>query len=432
MDAASTSLSLGEFYPRDAKVRLVLERLRVQNFRLLRDVTIEFEPAAPTVFIGPNGSGKSTVLEVLDFLGRCSTEGVQAAAQAHGGLGNLRTAGASGPISLEMEWLFRAQEGEGVEARAWGLRWSFSLLPAKNGGVIVQREELVDASSKKPRPLITTDDGGGRQVWPEHSPKGEPSSVASAAKLAFEEISDPARFPGLNFLQAVTGGSQIIGAISTAPAWARAEASHPSPRDSLVIGPQPLLDRQGLGLANVLFTIFNEHAEAWRDLEAAFRAEFPFVRRLVFPPDVGGAKITFAFEDIRFNGRKFFAAEMSDGMIAYLCLLASMLQPAQTGILGLDEPDANLHPSALRRLMALAHRPHDRRGLAIVTHSNALLDELREPADSIRIVESTKGGAQIRKLDVGALEAWRQDYTLSDLRRTGLLDPANTADGADE
>ena len=30
------------------------------------------------------------------------------------------------------------------------------------------------------------------------------------------------------------------------------------------------------------------------------------------------------------------------------------------------------------------------------------------------------------------LKAWREDYTLSDLRRTGLLDPPNTAYGTDE
>jgi predicted ATPase len=187
-----------------------------------------------------------------------------------------------------------------------------------------------------------------------------------------------------------------------------------------------------LGLANVLYTISTDHAEAWQDLEAAFRAEFPFVRRIVFPADVGGSKIAFAVEDKRFSGRKIFASEMSDGMITYLCLLASVLQPHQLGVLGLDEPDANLHPSALRRLMSLAQQPHGKRGLVLVTHSNALLDELREPAKSIRIVESTEGGARVRTLDAAALEAWRKDYSLSEMRRTGLLDAANSAYGSDE
>jgi predicted ATPase len=108
------------------------------------------------------------------------------------------------------------------------------------------------------------------------------------------------------------------------------------------------------------------------------------------------------------------------------------LHPRQIGTLGLDEPDANLHPSALRRLMALAHARHPKRSLVIVTHSDALLDELVDPARSIRIVESTKDGAMIRQLDADALAAWRKDYTLSEMRRTGLLDASNAAYGSEE
>ena len=37
----------------------MLRRLHVKNFKLLRDVEIEFETDKPTVFIGPNASGKS-------------------------------------------------------------------------------------------------------------------------------------------------------------------------------------------------------------------------------------------------------------------------------------------------------------------------------------------------------------------------------------
>jgi predicted ATPase len=410
----------------------VLTRLRLQNFRLLRDVTIDFEVnSVPTVFIGPNGSGKSTVLEALDFLGRCSTSGVQAAAQAHGGIASIRTIGADGPIVLETTWLFAVQEADGSR-KGHALEWSVSLSPALNGSVFVQREELVASYAKKLRPFVTTDDAGVRSVFSEVSPSTKPNKIVSSAKLAFEEIVDAARFDSLSGLRHVVGAINVVGAIATAPPWARVEASQASPRDSVVLGPKRFLDRQGLGLANVLFGIFNDHAAAWQDLEKAFRAEFPFVRRIVFPPDVGGSKIAFAFEDDRFSGRKLFASEMSDGMITYLCLLASVLHPEQQGVLGLDEPDANLHPSALRRLMALAHRRHGSRDLAIVTHSNALLDELREPAKSIRVVEPTKQGARVRKLDAEALEAWRKDYAISGMRQTGLLDASNADYGADD
>ena len=48
-----------------------IERLRVRNFRALRDV--EFRNMRPlTALLGPNGSGKSTVFDVFAFLADCS------------------------------------------------------------------------------------------------------------------------------------------------------------------------------------------------------------------------------------------------------------------------------------------------------------------------------------------------------------------------
>ena len=53
-----------------------VEYLRVQNYRVLRDV--EFKNLTPlTVLLGPNGSGKSTVFDVFAFLSECFTDGLR-------------------------------------------------------------------------------------------------------------------------------------------------------------------------------------------------------------------------------------------------------------------------------------------------------------------------------------------------------------------
>jgi predicted ATPase len=311
----------------------------------------------------------------------------------------------------------------------WRLRWRVLLGRAHNGGVRIERESLVDDAQPEPRPLVA-DAGGKRLVFPENGSTDGPSEVTKADTLAFHAFVDEGRFPGLSDLRFLVRNVRVLGALPTAPSWARSNNAQPSPRDSLVIGPKTFLDRQGIGLANVLYELFTDSATEWSELERAFRAEFPFVRRIVFPAEPGGSKIAFALEDVRFPDRKVLASEMSDGMVAYLCLLASVLHPLQVGVLGLDEPDANLHPSAIRRLVSLAHRKRSKRRLIIVTHSSALLDELVDPARSIRVVESTKDGAVIRKLDAEALASWREDYTLSEMRRTGLLDASNSSYGA--
>ena len=403
----------------------MLQRLRVKNFKLLREVDVQFQEDVPTVLIGPNASGKSTVIEVLDFLSRCATDGLEAALVAHGGMSSVRTAGTTDPIEIVTDWSFEPEEK--VRTR-WALRWELSLDAGPGGQVFIRSESLHNGE----RVLLSTSEDGKRSVVDELNPETPPTPITKGGTLGFLALVDDHRYPGLGLLRQVVGEIRALGAIASAPPWARVSTERASPRDALVISTQGFVDREGLGLANALYNLQMNHSEAWDKLQRAFRAEFPFVKRIIFPPDPGGSRIYFALEDERFAGRKIYASEMSDGMIVYLCLLSMILSPDQRAVLAIDEPDAHLHPSAVRRLLALAHEKQGRRRLIIVTHSNALLDELREPAASIRIVASTKAGTRIDKLDPEALTAWRADYTVSEMRRTGLLDPSNSAYGNED
>jgi predicted ATPase len=401
----------------------MLTRLRVKNFRLLRDVTIDLGPL--TVLIGPNSAGKSTVLEVLDFIARCTGGTLQDAVAAHGGMDSIRTIGVREPVEIKTTWEFRS----GIrtpELHDWKLRWAFSLDRAQNGVALVRHETLIDASGTgAPLSIVSTTPDGKRLVVPDDFGE-DPVEVSTPGSLALHDLRDRLRYPALYDLALVASRTRVLGSITAAPGWARPEAGA-SARDSLVLAPDEHLGRQGIGLANALYNLSMSHGTAWSVLEQTLRGEFPFVKRVVFPPDAGGGKISFAIEDERFPDRKVYASELSDGMIAFLILLVAVLQPNQLGVLGLDEPDANIHPSALRRLLEIAQRPHDKRRVVIVTHSSAVLDELRDPAAQIRIVEASREGAVIRTLDAEALAAWRDRYTLSDLRRRGQLDESNTS-----
>ena len=403
----------------------MLKRLRIKNFKLLRDLDLELASGVPTVLIGPNASGKSTVLEVLDFVSRCALEGLERAVTAHGGMAGIRTIGVKDPVKISLSWGF-VIEPESETTRAWDLTWTIELGASPTGQVLIQAETLMDGERK----LVETV-AGERLIYSEIMDVA-PSKISESRALAFEVRMDRQRYEGVFLLRTMLGSLRVLGALSSIPPWAAASAERASARDAMVISTESYVGREGIGLANALYNLQTEHADAWAKLERAFRAEFPFVKRIVFPPDPGGSRISFAVEDERFPARRVFASEMSDGMIVFLCLLSLVLHPGQRAALALDEPDAHLHPSALRRLLALAHEPHEGRCLIIVTHSNTLLDELREPVQSIRIVETTPQGARIRRLDAGSLEAWRTEYALSELRQTGLLDPSNTAYGKEQ
>lgn len=56
-------MTLSRSPPPSGYASIVLESLHIQNFRCLRDVSIDFTPL--TVLVGPNGSGKTTILQAL-------------------------------------------------------------------------------------------------------------------------------------------------------------------------------------------------------------------------------------------------------------------------------------------------------------------------------------------------------------------------------
>ena len=65
-----------------------LEKMRVRNYRCLRDVSLVTRPV--NVLFGPNGAGKTTFLDALWFLRDCAVRGTdQAASDRHHGIGVL-------------------------------------------------------------------------------------------------------------------------------------------------------------------------------------------------------------------------------------------------------------------------------------------------------------------------------------------------------
>ena len=148
---------------------------------------------------------------------------------------------------------------------------------------------------------------------------------------------------------------------------------------------------------------------------------------LEFPADPGGGKIALAWRDLRYPAQRMHGFQMSEGMLSYLCLLAAILSPEPATAIAFDEPDAPLHPSAIRRLVHLLEEASKRTAVIVTTHSDRFLDYLSDPAGSLRVCEPTKEGVVIRPLDREALDEWRRDYSLSELRAKGYLDTTNSS-----
>lgn len=79
--------------------------------------------------------------------------------------------------------------------------------------------------------------------------------------------------------------------------------------------------------------------------------------------------------------RPLRAAELSDGTLRYLCLLAALLSPRPPTFLALNEPETSLHPDLLRPLAHLVARAAKTSQICLTTHAESLAEAIAQLTD---------------------------------------------------
>jgi predicted ATPase len=87
--------------------------------------------------------------------------------------------------------------------------------------------------------------------------------------------------------------------------------------------------------------------------------------------------------------RPLKAAELSDGTLRYLLLIAALLSPRPPTLMILNEPEASLHPDLLAPLARLIEQTAKQSQIVIVTHAPALVAELAS-APAARLIRLEK------------------------------------------
>ena len=92
--------------------------------------------------------------------------------------------------------------------------------------------------------------------------------------------------------------------------------------------------------------------------------------------------------------RPLKTAELSDGTLRYLLLVAALLSPRPPALMILNEPETSLHPDLLPPLARLIARAAQRSQLVVVSHAATLVSALKD-ADAKEIVLSKHLGETV-------------------------------------
>lgn len=325
----------------------MLHTIAVANYRSLRDLKLALAPL--TVVTGANGSGKSNLYRALRLLAASAEGRLAERLAAEGGIPSVQWAG---PADIRSQ-ARRGVAFEGTQRRQ-PLRVEFGFaaddvayqiavgLPTPSLSMFVNdpqvKSELVwQAVPRRPSntwlerdgPAVHLRDAEGRRVRLDYAPPPNRSILA--------ELGEPERFPEAFALRERMRGWRFYDGFRT-----DALSALRQPRVSVST---PVLAEEGSDLAAALQTII-EIGDG-QNLHEAVEDAFPGSRLIILGDE--GARLQVGLETEGLL-RPLRAAELSDGTLRYLCLLAALLSPRPPELLVLNEPEQSLHPDLLKPL----------------------------------------------------------------------------------
>jgi predicted ATPase len=355
----------------------MISRLCIAGYRSLRDVRLELAPL--TVVTGANGSGKSSLYRALRLLADVAQGRVIQSLAIEGGLSSVLWAG---PESFSRSMKRGEQPVQGtVRKDVISLRLGFSsddygyaidlgLPKPEKPPAVFRRDPEIKAESLWTGPVLKRVNCFAERRGPSVTLRDRNGERRQAyTRLdSFDSMLTHCANP--------EDGAELLLLRERLRDWRfydhfRTDSEAPARRRQ--VGTRtPVLAADGADLAAAIATIQEIGSEG--ELEAAIADAFP-----------GGA-IDVAVSDgyfeveMRQHGllRPLKTAELSDGTLRYLLLVAALLSPRPPSLMILNEPETSLHPDLLPPLARLIAKTSEKTQIIVVSHAVALVAELRE------------------------------------------------------
>ena len=374
----------------------MITRFRAQNFKALRDVTLELTPLH--VLIGPNDSGKTSLLEAIAALCRSVDHPISDAfIGSWDGTELVSSRGSDSTVRLS------ADVSDELGAFTYDLFVHFG---DKGKSAEVAREVFRSEGSQVMGPL--------------HSGSMSPNIT----------IADGAGVEQLEFLSECRRRLAALRSVALLH-WTARNLGLPS---ALNPGRGYRLETSGFGLASLLDSILSEDRLRFDALERKLKSIFPQVEALQIPQspaydapvdeattvlkltNATGKSVRFRFKG---HEKPVPASQASDGLLYVLGYLALLYSPEPPRILLVEEPENGIHPNRLREILAILRQliaEHPGTQVVMTTHSPYVIDEFspdevtlcqREEDGTVSVKRLSESETVRRQLDLFTLgEIW--------------------------
>jgi predicted ATPase len=371
-----------------------IQELEIKGFRSLRHV--RWSPGRLNLLIGPNASGKSNLLRALDFLQKAAAGDLSTEILREGGIGPL---------------LWDGQR----EELSWNLRdhdclYELALQPLGTTSVYRVEHELFSRGD-----LTFIERDAKQAVLRDFE-----NNVVRAHVNTYPEEE--------TLLSTATGpfsGVEVFALRNRLLSWSvyhdlRVDRGAPL-RQPAVARLEKRLELDGQNLIPLLHTLYTGNREFKQATDTAMRAAFGSdYDELVFPPAADQrVQLRLRWRSLKTEQS---AADLSDGTLRFLLLIAILANREPGDLIAIDEPETGLHPGMFPIIAELATEAAERTQVIFTTHSPQFLDAFREQPPTTTVAERVDGETRLSVLDGNELQRWLKDYSLGALFRSGELE----------
>jgi len=391
-------------------------KLEVEGFRSLKSQT--WCPGDLNVLIGPNASGKSNLLRVLETLSTAAQGGLGRYIQQEGGMEPIVWDGQADFIRLGAKMTPIPPYKDNVKD---ALTYELTLARlGKSSAYRIENEVLGNffkfetGEMQEPFKLLERD--------PRHA------VIFSIDSQGFE--APPASVPEEEALLSVAAGpftaNRYVGKFQEELADWKIHQDFHTHREAPIRVPQVTradtqVSADGQNLIAVLHSLYTSDREFENEINMAMRSAFgdDFLT-LIFPPAADQRiQMRVRWRSLK---RETSAADLSDGTLRFLFLLAILANPSPPPLIAIDEPETGLHPSMFPIVAEYARDAASKVQVILTTHSPEFLNAFGDDVPTTTVVERQDGQTNLRVVSGDELSYWLKQYTLGELYRSRELE----------
>lgn len=357
-----------------------LGRLRIQNFKSIRDQTLKFGQL--NVFIGANGVGKSNLIGVFTLLNRIASQQLQLHIGRSGGADSVLHFGRK-----ESPYLSLAIEFEDQYLNANG--YLVKLVPTEDDRFVFDTETVwYHDKSSFPKPY-TISLGSGQ----------DEARVATTLEAIGAYVRDDlSRYRVYHFHD--TSASAAV-------------------KQTGDLEDNEFLRTDAANLAAFLYRLKETDAAHYRNIEGAVKLMAPFFDGFNLSPSrLNEEKIRLEWKQVG-SDSYFNANSLSDGTLRYICLATLLLQPSPPEVVLLDEPELGLHPAAINLLADLINAATARVQVLISTQSVTLVNQFKP--ENIWVADREGQQSVFKHLAEAEIDEWLEDYAIGELWEKNVI-----------